>query len=527
MAGTIAPLPRQLYESKAVRQLDRLAINLTSTTGFELMRRAGAACLRAVQERWPESVHLIVFAGSGNNGGDGYVIAALAKELGLSSEVLYVSPPDQLVGDAAEAYQMAARVGAEIHPYIEAEFASLRRQPHTLIVDALLGTGLDRPVAGNYVSAIRSINNSKIPVLSVDVPSGLNADTGEPFNEAVRSTETVTFIGIKRGLLTGSAPNYTGDLYFDDLDLPKEVFSHPQAPVPSVKRIDIDSVQGWLTRRQPASHKGDFGHVIVIGGERGYGGAPLMAAEASLRSGAGLVSIVTRSEHRTGILARRPELMVHSTEDDNFDLGNLLQRASVLVVGPGLGLDAWGKELLRKSLQLLSETSTPIIIDADALSLLAKDPASHLTSKKDTWILTPHPGEAARLLDSNVSAVQLDRFAAICSLQEKWGGNCLLKGNGSLVTNYLEPNSIELCNEGNAGMASGGMGDVLTGIVAALVAQGLAPDRALSCAVCVHGEAADLCASAAGQRGLLATDLLPVIRQLLNVDSLADRVGHT
>jgi len=518
MAETSAPLPRQLYESQAVRQLDRLAINVFSTTGLELMRRAARACLRAARERWPASYHLIVFTGAGNNGGDGYVIAAQSIELGLSSEVLYLSPPEQLVGDAARAFQLAAGAGAKIHPFVEADFAMRKHQPHTLLVDALLGTGLDRPVSGDYISAIQAINTSQIPVLSVDVPSGLNADSGEPIDDAVRATGTVTFIGMKRGLLTGSAQNYTGDLYFDDLDLPQEVYTHAQAPVPNVKRIDIESVQGWLPRRLPTSHKGDFGHVIVVGGERGFGGAPLMAAEASLRSGAGLVSVVTRSEHRAGILARRPEIMVHGTDDNDFDFGNLLHRASVLVIGPGLGLGAWGDQLLSTSLKALSEKSTPVIIDADALTLLSRDPDTYLALKKDTWILTPHPGEAARLLNSNVSTVSLDRFATIRALHDKWGGSCLLKGNGSLLINHLEPDLIELCNEGNAGMATGGMGDILTGVVAALVAQGLSLDRALPCAVCVHGEAADLCAGATGQRGLLATDLLQEIRQLLNVD---------
>ena len=518
MAETTAPLPRQLYESKAVQQLDRLAIKHFDTTGFELMQRAGAACLQAMRKRWPLTNHLIVFAGAGNNGGDGYVIAALAKDLGLSSEVLHLSPPEQLAADASRAYQMAVAAGAEIHPYIEAAFALRSHQPNTLLVDAMLGTGLSRPVSGDYEHAIRSINSSQMPVFAVDVPSGLNADTGEPFDEAISAAQTMTFIAIKQGLLTGSALNFTGDLCFDDLGLPQALYSHEQAPVSGVRRIDIHSVLGAFSPRPPASHKGKFGHVMVIGGDRGFGGAPLMAAEASLRSGAGLVSVVTRSEHRAGFLARRPELMVHGTEDHDYDFGQLMQRASVLVIGPGLGLGPWGEELLRMSLQAASKKSLPVIIDADALTLLAKNSADYLVIKKDTWILTPHPGEAARLLDATVSDIQLDRFAAIRTLRGKWGGNFLLKGSGSLISNAVEPDLIKLCSEGNAGMATAGMGDVLTGVIAALLAQGLPLDQALSSAVCVHGEAADLCAGASGQKGLLATDLLPQIRRLLNTD---------
>ncbi|MEC9192448.1 MAG: NAD(P)H-hydrate dehydratase [Pseudomonadota bacterium] len=521
MAETIAPLPRQLYESEAVRQLDRLAINHFDTTGFELMRRAGKACLHAIRKRWPLTAHLVVFAGAGNNGGDGYVLAALSRELGITSEVLYLSPPEQLAGDASKAYKMAVGAGAEIHPFVEAAFALRGHQPNTLLVDAMLGTGLSRLVSGDYVNAIRAMNACQAPVLAVDVPSGLNADTGEAFNEAVSASQTITFVAIKQGLLTGSALNYTGDLCFDDLGLPEALYSHAQAPVAGVKRIDINSVLGRLSPRLPASHKGNCGHVMVIGGDEGYGGAPLMAAEASLRSGAGLVSVVSRSEHRAAFLARRPELMMHGTEDNDFDFDRLLQRASVLVIGPGMGLGPWGEELLRISLQTASKKSIPVIIDADALTLLARNSANYTSIKKDTWILTPHPGEAARLLDVTASDIQLNRFAAIRTLQDDWGGSCLLKGSGSLISNAVEPDLIELCSEGNAGMATAGMGDILTGVIAALLAQGLPPAQALSYAVCIHGEAADLCAGVSGQKGLLATDLLPQIRHLLNID----RVG--
>ena len=487
MAETTAPLPRQLYESKAVQQLDRLAIKHFDTTGFELMQRgsglfAGDAQALAVNQS-PDC-----FAGAGNNGGDGYVIAALAKDLGLSSEVLHLSPPEQLAADASRAYQMAVAAGAEIHPYIEAAFALRSHQPNTLLVDAMLGTGLSRPVSGDYEHAIRSINSSQMPVFAVDVPSGLNADTGEPFDEAISAAQTMTFIAIKQGLLTGSALNFTGDLCFDDLGLPQALYSHEQAPVSGVRRIDIYSVLSAFSPR-PRFPKGKFGHVMVIGGDRGFGGAPLMAAEASLRSGAGLVSVVTRSEHRAAFLARRPELMMHGTEDNDFDFDLLLQRASVLVIGPGMGLGPWGEELLRISLQTASKKSIPVIIDADALTLLARNSANYTSIKKDTWILTPHPGEAARLLNVTASDIQLNRFAAIRTLRDTWGGNCLLKGSGSLISNAVEPDLIKLCSEGNAGMATAGMGDVLTGVIAALLAQGLPLDQALSSAVCVHGEA--------------------------------------
>tara|TARA_A200000159_G_scaffold9161_1_gene7915 strand:- start:101 stop:760 length:660 start_codon:yes stop_codon:yes gene_type:complete len=218
------------------------------------------------------------------------------------------------------------------------------------------------------------------------------------------------------------------------------------------------------------------------------------------------------------MLARRPELMVAGTEDEGFDAAELLAKATVIVVGPGLGRGRWGEDLLARSLATQMAQQTPLVIDADGLNLLADRDNGQTGLKRETWILTPHPGEAARLIDTSLDMVKADRFAAIAAMQQKWGGTCLLKGSGSLIRSSFATDTTFLCDEGNAGMASGGMGDVLAGVTAALVAQGLPNDQALQCAVCVHGEAADLAAAESGQRGMLATDLLPLIRQLLNPD---------
>jgi hydroxyethylthiazole kinase-like uncharacterized protein yjeF len=517
MAEYSSRLPRDLYQAAAVQQLDRLAIDTFGIEGFGLMQRAGRACFAALLEHWPETRRLRVFAGAGNNAGDGYVIAALAAEQGLQSEIVYLSSPDRLRGDAAKAYAMARKEDVQL-----VAFNDYYQQPEgdspTVLVDALLGTGLDREVTGDYAAAISLINASHKPVLAVDIPSGLHANTGEPLGCAVDAGITVTFIGMKQGLLTGSAPDYIGKLFFSDLGVPSEVYLHADAAKPGVKRIDINSVRDSIKPRAPASHKGAFGHVVVVGGDRGYGGAVLMAAEAAQRSGAGLVSVITRSEHRAGMLARRPELMVAGTEDEGFDAAELLAKATVIVVGPGLGRGRWGEDLLGRSLATQMAQQTPLVIDADGLNLLADRDNGQTGLKRETWILTPHPGEAARLLDTSLDMVKADRFAAIAAMQQKWGGTCLLKGSGSLIRSSFATDTTFLCDEGNAGMASGGMGDVLAGVTAALVAQGLPNDQALQCAVCVHGEAADLAAAESGQRGMLATDLLPLIRQLLNPD---------
>jgi NAD(P)H-hydrate epimerase len=239
-----------------------------------------------------------------------------------------------------------------------------------------------------------------------------------------------------------------------------------------------------------------------------------MAAEAAQRSGAGLVSVITRSAHRPAFLGKFPEIMMFGTEDEDAPVDELLARASVIVIGPGLGRSEWSRTLLQLALSKQVSAGIPLVVDADGLNLLSERSDSKVVIKRDNWILTPHAGEAARLLGSTVADVQADRFAAVTELYNRWGGCCLLKGSGSLIA---APNEeLFLCTEGNAGMASGGMGDVLSGVIAGLVAQKLTLPQSLCCAVCIHGEAADLAMEAGGQRGMIATDLSRHIRQLVN-----------
>ncbi len=518
MAELNARLPRDLYQAAQVQQLDRVAIDQFRIEGFALMRRAGLVSFQALLERWPEVRRVICFCGPGNNGGDGYIVAGLAREQGLSAEVVALSDPTNLKGDARHAWEWAVEKGVSVNRLADFESIKPTDSKTTVLVDALLGTGLTREVSGDYAAAIEVINNSASAVMALDVPSGLNADTGMALGAAVRADVTGTFIGMKQGLLTGEAANFTGELLYSDLDVPAEVFVHDSAPKPGVSRIDINDVAQFFPARQPASHKGRFGHVLIIGGDSGMGGAALMAAEAALRGGAGLVSILTRSSHRAAVLARRPELMVIGTEDDGFDderANSLLQKASSIVVGPGLGKSKWSAQQLQRALSTQISRNIPIVVDADGLNLLAERDNGETSVKRDNWILTPHPGEAAGLLGVSNAEVNVDRFIALVRLQAKWGGSCLLKGFGSLICDGQEQQRVFLSSEGNAGMASGGMGDVLAGLAGSFLAQGLPLSTALQAAVCIHGEAADL-SMVDGQRGMLATDLLPHIRRLVN-----------
>jgi len=486
-----------LYTAAQVRELDRIAIQEKSIPGYQLMCRAGQALADCLGRRWPAARQVCVLCGPGNNAGDGYVLARLLHQSGLEVQVLFLYDPASLRGDALRAAQDYLAAGGEAQP-----FAGSLPPLADLLVDALLGTGLARPVEGDYRAAIDRLNQHQAPVLAVDIPSGLHADSGRVLGVAVEAHTTVTFIGRKRGLYSGAGVRCVGHLEFDGLEVPADIHAGQPAEVQLIKRPAL----GPLARKREAdAHKGDFGHVLVVGGNRGMSGAVRLAAEAAARCGAGLVSVASRAEHVCGLNAGCYELMVHGVRQA-AELAPLLSRASVVVIGPGLGRGRWSRQLFER----VVASGLPLVVDADALNLLARDPLS-----RDNWILTPHPGEAGRLLEQPTSAIQQDRFAAIRQLVERYNGVVALKGAGSLIAADSGP--IRLCDQGNPGMASGGMGDVLSGVLAALLAQGLGLFEAASAGVWLHGKAADLAAGEQGERGLLAGDLMPFLRRLINV----------
>jgi NAD(P)H-hydrate epimerase len=480
-------LPVTLYRTAQVRELDRIAIQDMGIPGFELMSRAGAAVFQCIRRQWPDAQSIAVFCGSGNNTGDGYIIAGLALAAGLRVSVYSLADPLNLNGDALTAYRNYSDAKGVTLPFpagepIEAD----------VIVDALLGTGLDRPVTGLYADAIALINQLPAHVVAVDGPSGLNADTGNVMGCAVKAECTVTFIALKQGLFTGLAADYCGEIFYAALAVPDAVF---QAVTPSAVRV----VKASLPRRNRCSHKGDYGHVLIVGGDSGYSGAARLAGEAALRVGAGLVSVATRPEHAALMNLSRPELMCHGVETAG-QLTVLLEKADVVVIGPGLGQSDWAKALFLATIS----AQKPLVVDADGLNLLALSPVTN-----PGWILTPHPGEAARLLQCSIAKIQQDRFAAAAAIQASYGGIAVLKGAGTLIASN---DDIAVSTTGNPGMASGGMGDVLSGVIAGLLAQGLPLKNAAQQGVYSHGWAADLAAEKDGERGLLASDLMPYLR---------------
>lgn len=458
------------------------------------MQRAGEAAYTLACDQYPAAHHWLVLCGHGNNGGDGYVVARLAAAAGVKVSLIACEGTRPLPPEAAEARRAWLASGGEIHP-VDSRWP----EDVDLIIDGLLGTGLSSAPRSPYDALIEAVNRSRAPVIALDIPSGLLAESGAAPGAVIRATHTMTFIALKPGLLTGQARDWVGQLHQSTLGLSGWLAKQPT----QIQRLTAESLSQWLKPRRPCSHKGEQGRLLVVGGDHGFGGAIRMAAEAALRSGAGLVRVLTHIEHVGPLLTARPELMVQPLSDEG--LQQALDWADVLVIGPGLGQGEWG----RNALKILQASDKPALWDADALNLLALNP-----EKRQNRVITPHPGEAARLLGCRTAEIESDRLLAVRNLVTHYGGVAVLKGAGTLIAD--DQGQMAIADVGNAGMATGGMGDVLSGIIGGLLGQKLSLYDA-ACAGCVaHGAAADRVAARQGIRGMLASDLLPEIPYYVN-----------
>ncbi len=514
------PFSGYLYNAEQTRELDRLAIAQSDITGFALMQRAGLSLYQLIQREWPSATNIVIFCGCGNNGGDGLVLAALAKQDSLQPIVFMAGSREavsQMQGEAREAYQLAVSAGVSIQ-YVQGnpddvgtlainEALNIECVNRVdLIVDALLGTGLKGDVRTDSQQVIRLINDSTVDVISVDVPSGVCSDSGKILGAAVKATKTLSFIGMKQGLMTHDGLALRGELFLDTLGI--DEFVYQQVPS-SISIIDSSLVYRSLPPRPVNSHKGSNGHLLVVAGGEGMAGAGLMASEAALHVGAGLVTLATLPEHVGAANVRCPEVMAIGIHDAK-QLDALLTAADVLLVGPGLGQTAWAESMLQRVLRHAEAEGKPVLVDADALNLIARSSVQPQLSNR---VMTPHPGEAARLLSCTTGEVQADRYTAVKKLQDLYGGTVMLKGAGSIVT---DGKSTRLCQFGNPGMATGGMGDVLSGVIAGLAVQGLSLFDATAVGVQIHAQAADTEANQRGQRGLRATALFNHLGKLCN-----------
>ena len=487
-------LPANIYSVASVREMDRTAIEDIGIPGYTLMTRAGIASMQAAVQRFPNARRWQIVCGSGNNAGDGYVVARLARDEGIAVSLLSLIDPGRLGGDAAKARDDYLAAGGAI-----ALWQGDLDSEADLLVDALLGSGLERDVGGEFADAVAAINLHPAQVFALDIPTGIHGDSGKLMGIAVEADLTMTFVGLKSGLFLRDGPDHCGEVLFDGLQIPEAA----RAESPAFRRVNDELLREMLPRRRRAAHKGDFGHVLIVGGGAGMPGAVRLCGEGALRVGAGLVSIATDPSHAALLTATRPELMSHAIRRP-ADLDPLLDRADVIAFGPGLGQTEWARGLF----DVLSGDSRPAVWDADALNWLARRPAT-----SDNRIITPHPGEAARLLDKTTADVQQDRRAAGAALAQRYGGVAVLKGAGTLVSDGGD--DTWLCTSGNPGMATPGIGDVLTGVIAGLLAQGLTAHQAAVIGVEAHARAGDRAAGSA-ERGLLASDLLAALRGIVN-----------
>lgn len=460
------------------------------------MQRAGAAAFNLARELYPHTQHWLVACGYGNNGGDGYVVARLAQAAGIRVTLLALESDKPLPEEAACAREAWLDAAGVIH---SAEH--IWPDDIDLVIDGLLGTGINSSPRNGPAQLIEKCNQHSAPVVALDIPSGLLAETGATPGAVINASHTITFIALKPGLLTGKARDVVGKLHFHALGLEAWL----QGQTAPIRRVDSAQLAGWLPPRKPTSHKGTNGRLVIIGGDHGTAGAIRMAGEAALRAGAGLVRVLTRLENVAPLLTARPELMVQELTPQALE--ESLEWADVVVIGPGLGQQEWGK----KALQKVECSRKPMLWDADALNLLAINP-----DKRQNRVITPHPGEAARLLNCSASQIESDRLLSADRLVKRYGGIVVLKGAGTVVAS--QNGECALVDVGNAGMSSGGMGDVLSGIIGALLAQKLTPYDAV-CAGCVaHGAAADVLAHRFGMRGMLASDLLSTLYPFVNPD---------
>ncbi|WP_404341440.1 NAD(P)H-hydrate dehydratase [Pseudoalteromonas mariniglutinosa] len=489
-------LAQQLFLAQQVREYESKAAARAGVSMFTLMKRAGQAVFIQCVAHFPNVQRYVILVGHGNNAGDAYIVASLAKQAGKEVAVLAADLNKQLSGDALTAQRQWQALGGSIENYTANALNNAE-----IIIDGLLGTGLNNTVREPFLTMIKEINAQPLPIIAIDLPSGLNADTGMVQGAAIKATITVTFVGIKQGLTTGLGRTYVGQLIFDDLAIADEFSALTTA---TASRVNINSFQR-MAKRPEHSHKGSHGKLLCIGGNQGTAGAIRLSGEAALRMGAGAVRVYTHHTSVMPISIGRPELMVSAE-----DLDSALRWASCVVIGPGLGQDDWAQHTFDKVMLFCLAKAIPLVMDADALNLLANS-VNHYHLRHT--VMTPHPGEAARLLSVSCHAIEANRFYYAKQLATRYAATCVLKGAGTIIDSDAH---TWVCEEGSPALAVAGSGDVLTGVIGGLLAQGLDTELAARYGVTLHAKAGSIAAEQSGERGMLASDLFMIIRQLVN-----------
>ncbi len=504
----------RLVTAAEMRELDRLTIEKYGTPGHVLMERAGGGATQALLQSFPHlkrGKRVVIIAGRGNNGGDGFVMARMLAKLGLKVDVFLLGRASELKGDAQLNFKRlpAKKKVVEVHDRKGLETLHKAVSSADAVVDAIFGTGLKNAVEGIHAEVIAMLNATPVHVFAVDIPSGLDSDTGRPLGTCVVAQATATFGFFKVGHMTPPGPEICGGLYRVEIGIAEEAIEEVPA---SCEYVGPEHAALLIPSRSRGAHKGTFGHVLVLGGSFGKTGAAILAAKAALRAGAGLVTLAGPASQHTILAGGVYEAMTEVVADRDglmlFDaraLERLVEGKSAVVVGPGMGTHEDAERIVH---WLLEREGLKLLVDADALNCLARD-TSVLARAKATCVLTPHPGEMARLTNMTPAEVQFDRMRAARTFANDRRCVVVLKGAGTITA---APDGFCWLNStGNPGMASGGMGDALSGIIGALLGQGLEPAAAARLGVFAHGEAGDFVAEQRGEMGLIASDVISAL----------------
>ena len=503
----------KLYTASETRKIDNLAIKEKGISGYSLMQMAAEFTLDVILREFSPVEELIIFCSKGKNSGDGFLLGSFAKEFGLEVTIVMSNTSNVIKGLSRKAFEEMKDAKVKIISTKSVE--KLKVSNKTVIVDALIGTGLKGNLRKNIKESILALNKLgvKLPVLSLDIPSGVNPDTGDADDIAVYADITATFVAQKRGCFTSVGKKFSGEIIYSDLEIPKNLFSKITS---TSYVVDYEDSISKVVYREQDAHKGHFGNVLIVGGDRGLGGAGLLSSRAAVYSGAGLTSLVTRPEHVSASLVSCPEVMVKGV-DSGQDIEEHLVKPDVIAIGPGLGQSAWSEQMIQRVFWEAEKRDVSVIMDADALNLLTKLKLSSNLPK--SLILTPHPGEAARLLNTSVAVIESNRFSAAAKIQKKFNATVVLKGSGTVICHKSGgTQKWGICDSGNPGMATGGMGDVLTGIIAGLLAQGLTLKEAAEAGVDLHAKAADQASLEFGEAGLTSSDVINELKYLLKYD---------
>ena len=503
----------KLYTASETRKIDNLAIKEKGISGYSLMQMAAEFTLDVILREFSPVEELIIFCSKGKNSGDGFLLGSFAKEFGLEVTIVMSNTSNVIKGVSRKAFEEMKDAKVKIISTKSVE--KLKVSNKAVIVDALIGTGLKGNLRKNIKESILALNKLgvKLPVLSLDIPSGVNPDTGDADDIAVYADITATFVAQKRGCFTSVGKKFSGEIVYSDLEIPKNLFSKITS---TSYVVDYEDSISKVVYREQDAHKGHFGNVVIVGGDRGLGGAGLLSSRAAVYSGAGLTSLVTRPEHVSASLVSCPEVMVKGV-DSGQDIEEHLVKPDVIAIGPGLGQSAWSEQMIQRVFWEAEKRDVSVIMDADALNLLTKLKLSSNLPKR--LILTPHPGEAARLLNTSVAVIESNRFSAAAKIQKKFNATVVLKGSGTVICHKSGgTQKWGICDSGNPGMATGGMGDVLTGIIAGLLAQGLTLKEAAEAGVDLHAKAADQASLEFGEAGLTSSDVINELKYLLKYD---------